>query len=209
MNASFTPTDMNGNVMTLDAAAQACGFTEFDWTQTINQSASGSVYSEAACVTAGGVVVDGDVHNPQYGDCIVPVPPLESPNSDPVSGGYTYQFTSGRLNVEKMFLPHFATAYPFYYSTLDIPTGCAHLWPPIKGAPSAPPSCEVLMTAGASALNFFDKPVFSRSWRYSERCCCKLAVANASMAGAGPRKEGDNGARVTAAIRIIKVVARH
>lgn len=160
MNASFTPTDINGAVMTLDAAAKACGFAGFDWVQTINQHPAG-----------GWAFAQVEEPNPALCDFISPsscVPYTGS--SDPPLGGYTYEVKENFLpnvctglavafgknpslcdSYYKHALgffnaqPHFAAAAPFYYSPKDVPTGFATFF-------------ETITSQDGYTLNFFDMP---------------------------------------------------
>src|SRR5579864_9268650 len=151
MNASFTPTDANGAV-TLAAAATACGFTGFDWQQTVT-------------LNPGGVYAEDD---PTVNLWTLNV----GPYLDPPPSSYTYNFTclypnnlpgcdnSGLRNEWlSMYMKHFANANPFYYSPLDLgpaydssqDLGCAVGYrPPAMG-------CQ-LPVSDADTLNFFDKP---------------------------------------------------
>jgi len=114
MNASFTPTDATGAVMTLADAAKACGFSKFDWVQIMDKS-PGGVYAESDCLKAGGYVIQTGQFK---GDCSVPITELKSPPPflDPVPGGYTYFFILGYLPTNS----HEPEAFPFYYSPLDL-----------------------------------------------------------------------------------------
>jgi len=119
---------------TLQACASAYSFAGFDWVQTVTQDLTGNAFAESA-----------------------PTVPLSAPYPDPPAGGYTYQFPSnfpvgspgyiGALLWAK-FQPNFADAYPFYYSPLDIATGCAAV-----DVPSA--SC-LLHISDAYSVNFVD-----------------------------------------------------
>lgn len=114
MNASFTPTNASRSVMTLIDAAQACGFSKFDWVQIIDQS-PGGVYSYDTCLAAHGTF------DPNTGNCTVSIPPLKPPPPylDPPAGGYTYFQAPGYLAKQ----PNEANAFPFYLSPLDIGPG--------------------------------------------------------------------------------------
>jgi hypothetical protein len=108
--------------------ATACGFAGFDWVQTVTETPIPSgVYAASA-----------------------PTVPLTPPFSDPPLGGYTYQFDNPSYS---LLQPNFAAAYPYYYSPMDLQSGCA------RGAPSLGPiyPCIVPMSSGP-ALNFFDAP---------------------------------------------------
>jgi hypothetical protein len=136
IQASFTP----GSGLSLDAAAKACGFLAFDWVQIIDQWPSPSyLFSESNQTTP------------------IAVPPAPPPY-DPPLGGYYYQypwnFPVGSPAYTKALVwaddqPNFATAYPFYYSPLDLPSGIAEAPPIGPGLPiELPPN----------TLNFYDSP---------------------------------------------------
>jgi len=107
--------------------AQACGFAGFDWVQTVTETPTPSaVYAASA-----------------------PTVPLTAPFSDPPLGGYTYQFNNPSYS---KLQPNFATAYPYYYSPLDVPSGCA------QGIGPGPIyTCRIQISSGPT-LNFFDAP---------------------------------------------------
>jgi hypothetical protein len=94
MNASFTPP----SGLTLIAAANACGFTGFDWVQTITQWPGPSGLFAASNLTTS-----------------ISIPPLAA-MSDPPSGGYTYTVSQ---------TPPFLGAYPFYYNPASLSLDCA------------------------------------------------------------------------------------
>jgi len=111
----------------LSAYAQACGFAGFDWIQTVTETPIPSgVYAQSA-----------------------PTVPLTPPFQDPPLGGYTYEFTQPSYQILQ---PHFATAYPYYYSTLDVQSGCA------AGAGLGPIYTCIVPISSGPTLNFFDKP---------------------------------------------------
>jgi hypothetical protein len=98
---------------TLSGYALACGFSAFDWQQ----------YVTLWTPSQSQLSLDFFAQNNQ-------TVPLSAPPqfSDPPLGGYTYQFyagTSDPLPVWKAVQPNFATAYPYYYSPLDLTSGCA------------------------------------------------------------------------------------
>ena len=72
--------------------------------------------------------------------------PLIPEYSDPPPGGYTYQYTEPHWSD---YQPHFATANPFYYSPLDISSGCA------RGAKPPALGCVTPISDGET-LTFFD-----------------------------------------------------
>jgi hypothetical protein len=88
-NATFTPSNIiTGLPAGLDAAALACGFTAFNWQQTVNEDPDAEYYFSA----------------------LAPTTPLTVPYPDPPPGGYTYQATDPRLGD----IPN--DSYPFYYN---------------------------------------------------------------------------------------------
>ncbi len=127
MRASFTPS----NGQTLAELALDCGFTNFDWAQTIEQWPGPSgLYAQTAP------------------NIPIIIPP-QLPINDPPLGGYTYQFLPGSLWPQ--LLPNFATAAPFYYSPLDLSSGCAVL--------SNNGVCSEIVTSNFGfTLNFLDAP---------------------------------------------------
>lgn len=164
MYASFTPTGTNGSPIGLDAYAMACGFTKFDWIQTVDHNLGG-VWAH---------------DNPQQDLMVPPLPPYD----EPPLGGYTYEYdceyeypcgnracyyppgcdTTGLRNEWlSIFQPNFATAHPFYYSPEDVnaPRGCAQ-----GGTYGFLGGCSIFITSdadapdvhGNGALNFFDLP---------------------------------------------------
>jgi Concanavalin A-like lectin/glucanases superfamily len=110
MNAIFAPGSAVGNPMDLTTFAHACGFTEFDWVQVINQLPSPSPFFAKS-------------NSAEVPDATQPIviPPL-SPIHDAPPGGYIYQFLDPAWS---LYLPHFATASPFSYSPFDVTFGCA------------------------------------------------------------------------------------
>ena len=133
--------------VTLSVAATECGFSMFDWVQTITQWPK----------------PDGNPDDELFAEVAQPNPaaptiPLSAPYSDPPLGGYTYQFpqnfpvgSEDYLHAESflIFQPNVASAYPFYYSTLDIAAGCAFV---------ASGTCSLLIMSDAYTLNFVDTP---------------------------------------------------
>ena len=124
--------------------SQACGYVNFDWTQTVIEDATGGAISEPSCLDAGGVATD-------QGGCSVPVTPQIPPFLDPPLGGYTYQFVPPDYPFLLRWQPDFAYANPFYYSPLDLASGCAFQ---ITGNSS----CNIPIIVGNDTLNFYDSP---------------------------------------------------
>ena len=126
------------NGMTLAAYAQACGFSQFDWVQNITLLPA----------------PDGNPNDEFFAEAN-PNSPLSAPPllSDPPLGGYTYQFTpNGQPDPAwNAYLPNFASAYPFYYSTLDLASGCANGL--LDGS-----QCIAPVQSDSYTLNFFDSP---------------------------------------------------
>jgi hypothetical protein len=154
MNAFFYPTDSNGSVMTLAAAADACGFAGFDWMQTVLQSLGGE-YSYSDCKNAGGVPT---ATPPSF--CSAPINPLTGSYLDPPPGDYTYDYLTTRLTWLSFNRRNFANSYPFYYSPLDL--GPAYLFSQDTGCaesdglgPSA--GCARYIST-TNTLWFYDKP---------------------------------------------------
>ena len=137
--AQYMDAYFNSGFPTLEQAAQKCGFANFDWVQTITQS--------PAPLCPNGVCAENPFLNPLY-----------APYSDPPPGGYMYQFDNTPpayiFNSLKAYAPNFANAYPFYYSPLDVPNGCA-LGPPVP--PGTAPNCVTKIENGG-ALYFHDVP---------------------------------------------------
>jgi hypothetical protein len=157
MNASFTPTDTNGSLVTLHDAEAACGFTGFDWVQTVTVDPGGA-YSYNTCTANGGTV------DPKNGNCTIPIPSLTAPFSDPPQGGYTYDYVTWInqwLSQPGLNVPHFNDTQGFYYSPEDVATGCAIAHVASAGNCSTPPTlmgCDKRMTSDSFTLNFFDLP---------------------------------------------------
>jgi hypothetical protein len=113
MNASFTPTDSNGNVMTLAAAGAACGFSApwFNWQQMItNQSALEEVKPADPQSAIGHGIQIANLNTAADGSLQAgsqAVPPSTPPYSDPPLGGYQYQ-------------GFFDDAYPFFWNAGDL-----------------------------------------------------------------------------------------
>ncbi len=180
---SVTLTFNSPNSMTLADYAASCGYSGFDWVQTMTQEPNPSgVYAENDALSGSPAPL-----TPQWLD-----PPL---------GGYTFQFTctsftlsatgqpqylppdcdptglyNARLNNN---LPNFASANPFYYSPLDLgpayvgaqDTGCAEGhkpdFPPpgtspyhclMLGTCSLEPGCQIPVSTDPSTLKYFDAP---------------------------------------------------
>ena len=150
--AQFTPP----NSQTLSEYAAVCGYSALDWVQTIiSWPAPDGVQTDELFAEAN------------------PTVPLVAPPafSDPPSGGYTYMFIpAGQLGAGQLqpkwqaTQPNVATAYPFYYSPLDLQSGCATwagTWP--SGF------CIPVEKGGGEALNFFDSPQ-SPECQYPNSC---------------------------------------
>lgn len=131
--ATFIPP----NGQTVQGYAKACGFSNFDWAQTIT-----SWPAPPAGYTAN---QPGLLFAQNNQTVALSAPPSFS---DPVLGGYTYQYTDPLWPIT---LPNFPTAYPFYYSTLDFQNGCAAYG---SGQCFVP-----VESSGGTALNFFDQPI--------------------------------------------------
>lgn len=112
-------------------AEKACGVLAFDWVQIIDRWPSPSdLFSQANQTTP------------------IEVPP-ELPPYDPPQGGYTYQVAGPLASLWSASQPNFATAYPFYYSPLDLGSGIAEAAQIGPGLP-----IELL----PNTLNFLDSP---------------------------------------------------
>lgn len=132
---------------TLSDYATSCGFSNFDWVQNITLWPA----------------PNGDPDDELFAKDN-PTLPLSAPPmfSDPPFGGYTYQFTSnGQPTPALAGLPHFATAYPFYYSPLDLAGGCA--------IANASFHCNTNVETNPYTLNFFDGPL-SPQCEYPSSC---------------------------------------
>lgn len=128
MTASFTPT-MNDMPISLNAAAESCGFVGFDWQQTFDHLPPPSLPSK--CFSSS--------PTPCFAAASAPHIVLTAPPAfyDPPLGGYTWE------NYDDQ-------AYPFYYNPADVPTGCA------EGKNGV---CIKLITSeDGTTLNFFDSP---------------------------------------------------
>jgi hypothetical protein len=148
-------------------AANACGFSSFDWVQTIDQSFGGT-YAE---------IVQPNPIQPT-------IPYLPDPLPDPPYGGYTYQFAANwapgsflctqaqqqnpnNPNVcmwsqqwDKqlaMDQPNFQTAYPLYYSPQDLSSGCEQRPYSISNGSLFIGNC-ILPISDTNTLNFRDVP---------------------------------------------------
>ena len=112
MGASFTPT-INGVPVSLSTAAAACGFTGFDWQQTIDKWPAPSNPSECALIIGPPKCLAANS---------APATVLTAPPSfyDPPISGYTY------FSFEGFSLTNpFYQANPFYYNPALVPTECA------------------------------------------------------------------------------------
>jgi hypothetical protein len=136
IKAVFTPTSGS-----LAAAAAVCGFTEFDWQQSITAwpvpinptNANNTPLPGNVCQTAAGNFLC--IYSTLTPNSPVTAPP---PVMDPVPGGYTYNPARTLNN------------YPFYYDTTAVPTGCA-----IRDTDTG--ACVQPITAG-NTVTFFDSP---------------------------------------------------
>jgi hypothetical protein len=151
MSAVFVPGATAGEPSGLNTLADACGFRGFDWVQLIDHIPSPSPFFAQS-------------NSAEVPDAAVPIeiPPL-SPIHDAPHGGYTYQFSDSKWATN---LPNFANAFPFYYSPLDVDSGCAE-WDAVSG------DCTKRIR-DTNTLNFFDSPknpcFFGGSWAFTERC---------------------------------------
>jgi hypothetical protein len=133
--AQFSPTAPDGTPMSLQAAADSCGFTEFDWQQTIVNWPAPTVPSLCAQSFSNGS--HPCLETPS--GSVLTAPPAFS---DPPPGGYIYTTNSSSI---------FYEAYPFYYNQTAVPTGCA--FSQING------QCNTLITTDeGNTLIFFDAP---------------------------------------------------
>ncbi len=135
MQAKFVP----NNGSTLLDYAHACGFTGFDWVQTVTQDLTVGNYAES----------DQSM-------------PLKAEYPDPPNGGYSWQWDNSvyppkLLPFWQAWMPNVAKAYPYFYSKFDIPTadggtggnGCAV----VNGD-----TCHTRIMSDAYTLNFYDPP---------------------------------------------------
>jgi hypothetical protein len=99
MYATFVPTDTDGLPVGLAAAATTCGYTGFDWQQTVNVDPDADLLMST--------------QNPHT--------PLTAPYPDPPPYGYTYQTLQAKLN----YTPN--PAYPFYWDPVAPNTYLASL----------------------------------------------------------------------------------
>ena len=138
LSSNGLPTEIKAQFITpsgqtLSDYDAACGYSAFDWKQMVTLTPPGQqVFAES--------------------NLTVPLsaPP---PFSDPPLGGYSYQFTDGQPDADLLAAePNFATAYPFYYSPLDLASGCAEL------DEAGGPCHEPIENEGGTALNFYDGP---------------------------------------------------
>jgi len=104
MIAKFSPMAANGTATSLALAAAACQFVEFDWKQTIDYlPLIDCTTSPLQCPT-------------NYGLSTLVAPPSID---DPPSGGWNYFLTNPAAYGD------FFQAYPFYYNSTIVSTGCS------------------------------------------------------------------------------------
>jgi Bacterial Ig-like domain (group 3) len=127
--ASFSPP----NGQTLSDYAMACGFSNFDWVQYITGLPTPAADGSGAVTAAS---------NPNQ--------PLSPPFIDPPTGGYTYEYIEPYHSSLLSGEPNFAVSNPFYYSTLDLGSGCLY------GSP-----CFLNIESDPSTLEFYDAPMNS------------------------------------------------
>jgi hypothetical protein len=109
MNAGFTPTEANGAVMTLAAAATACGFTGFNWQQQITSLTAPSgvcAYMPSLLNAANISTYLGGAACPGFANSFQLQATPQFPLYDPPPGAYTYDY--------------YDPAYPFYWSASDL-----------------------------------------------------------------------------------------
>lgn len=125
MSSSFTT--LSG--LSLPDLATACGFTEFDWQQTITNLPSPSLVRPADPSSVS--------QNLSSNGTLIAPPPF----NDPPPGGYTYAESQQ---------PPFQGAYPFYYNPASIFFGCA-----LRNEAGG---CMTYILSGLKTLNFVDVP---------------------------------------------------
>lgn len=131
--AQFVPP----NNLTLAAYAQACGFSGFDWVQTVTVSPTPVNIND----------YPPGILNPNVYAENNPAIPLSAPYPDPPLGGYTYEFEDPNFAKGE---PNFATAFPYYYSPLDLEKGCVVA--DLSG------NCIANIEPDPYILNFYDAP---------------------------------------------------
>jgi len=147
--AIFAPgTDPNGsNPLSLQAAANVCGFARFNWQQTITNLPARSDPSKC---TLGGPFDSPPTQplclaatsNPTV--VLTAGPPPTGPSFlDPVPGGYTYE------------LPQGDDAYPFYYTQAQLTSGCID---DFNGMPGCVPIEDPNVNSIGGVLLFEDRP---------------------------------------------------
>lgn len=156
--ATFVPP----NNSTLHDFAQACGFNGFDWQQIMVRYPGARAYQPPAypIMTADGI----------------------NTFLDPPQGGWTYEYSCMMSNPPpdcdsknltapwvSMFLPHFANAYPLYYSTDDLAYGCA-----VGTSANCMPTlgCQTPIISG-NTLTFLDMPM-NTACNYPNACITVL-----------------------------------
>jgi len=134
MLASFTPSSGS-----LAGYAEACGFTEFDWQQTITVLPLPSDIYRMSDLTTPLTAGPGQTGN---------APPFY----DPVSGGYSYNVTCPNGTISTAY----RSAFPFYFAVNGSATDCGTLLANETTATGA--QCPALNSPTCTTLSFDDTP---------------------------------------------------
>ena len=135
--------------------ANKCGFTDFDWQQSVIEDAIPLTTNQLSQLPN----PDLDPNTYAENNPAVPLVPIYL---DPVSGGYTNQFASPGVpdSIWIANQPNFEGASPFYYSPLDLPLGCATWFTPYGQTFPAGYCAQKIETA--TELYFYDQPKSSQ-----------------------------------------------
>lgn len=156
IRASFVPGASTGHLSGLITQAGSCGFAKFDWQQVNDVHLTPNLLKPenlSAAISVGSLSAANIVSAPgnPYSDGTLQAGPPSQAQAffDPPYGGYTYQSPPAPgAALWSRWQPNTFTAWPFYYSPLDLSSGCAIF---------DDNGC-LLPLSDTYTLNFFDSP---------------------------------------------------